>query len=123
MKKLLAGFSFLVALTPIPSTADAGFQEKKSDEDRSSIAQAQSQSPTHRNRVLGKRGLRRRLVAMDKNQNQQISRDEWTRRPQIFDRIDSNHDGFLTREEFKAARDRHRQRDESNRTDPNKPPQ
>jgi Ca2+-binding EF-hand superfamily protein len=60
---------------------------------------------------------------MDKNHDQQISRDEWTRRPQAFDRIDSNHDGLLTREELRAARDRRRQRDESNRTDPNKPPQ
>jgi Ca2+-binding EF-hand superfamily protein len=103
--------------------AYASIQEKKSEEERSSIAQGQDQPTSPRKLHRGKRGLRKRLAAMDKNHDQQISRDEWTRRPQAFDRIDSNHDGLLTREELRAARDRRRQRDESNRTDPNKPPQ
>jgi Ca2+-binding EF-hand superfamily protein len=39
--------------------------------------------------------LQRRLKAMDKNGDQRISRDEFTGIPARFDRLDTNHDGFL----------------------------
>lgn len=32
---------------------------------------------------------------LDKNNDYQISHAEWTRKPQVFDRIDQNHDGIL----------------------------
>ncbi|MEW6207520.1 MAG: hypothetical protein AB1631_04080 [Acidobacteriota bacterium] len=122
MKKIFAGLSLLVALTFLTPIADAGAQEKKNEEDRSSIAQGQNQLPNpRRHGGRRRRELRRRLAEMDKNHDRQISRDEWTRRPQVFDLIDTNRDGFLTREELKAARDRrHRGPDGSNQI--NKPP-
>jgi hypothetical protein len=32
---------------------------------------------------------------MDKNGDGRVSRDEFTGRPAMFDRVDTNHDGFL----------------------------
>ncbi|MFN7946396.1 MAG: EF-hand domain-containing protein [Blastocatellia bacterium] len=48
----------------------------------------------------------RLLMEMDKNHDNQISRDEWTRRPKAFDRLDLNHDGVITREELQQLRPR-----------------
>lgn len=54
----------------------------------------------------GNRGQRGGKVfkKMDKNNDRQISRDEWSRKPEAFDRLDLNKDGILTGEELKAAR-------------------
>jgi Ca2+-binding EF-hand superfamily protein len=51
-----------------------------------------------------RRGLRR----MDRDGNGAISRQEWTRRPQLFDRLDANKDGQLTREELRRLGARRR---------------
>jgi Ca2+-binding EF-hand superfamily protein len=40
-------------------------------------------------------GFLRRLKQMDKNGDGRVSRDEFTGRPAMFDRLDTNHDGFL----------------------------
>ncbi len=63
--------------------------------------------------------FRQRLAQMDRDQDQKISRDEWQRRPRAFDRFDTNHDGFITREELTARREQRRKRHEANE---NKPP-
>lgn len=57
------------------------------------------------NQEPGKRGHRGKkiLKKMDKNNDHQISRDEWLRKPKAFDRIDQNHDGVLSEEELKNA--------------------
>ena len=36
-----------------------------------------------------------RLRAMDKDGDGRVSREEFTGRPAMFDRLDANHDGFL----------------------------
>lgn len=47
---------------------------------------------------------------MDKNNDRQISRDEWSRKPKAFDRLDRNSDGILNEEEIKeAAKQRRKQ--------------
>ena len=56
----------------------------------------------------GQQGKRQRrggkiFKKMDKNNDHQISRDEWSRKPKAFDRLDQNHDGIITGEELKAA--------------------
>jgi len=45
----------------------------------------------------------KRLRAMDINNDGVISRDEWKGKPEVFDRLDKNGDGSLTREEFADA--------------------
>jgi len=44
---------------------------------------------------------------LDKNKDKKISRDEWPSQfAQAFDRLDTNHDGFIDEEEFNAMRNR-----------------
>ncbi len=66
----------------------------------------------------GKRGQRggKILKKMDKNNDRQISREEWSRKPKAFDRLDQNHDGVLTEAELREAR-KHR-RGSQNSTQP-----
>lgn len=54
----------------------------------------------------GKRGHKGGKIfkKMDTNNDQQISRSEWSRKPKAFDRLDRNHDGVLTMEELREAR-------------------
>ena len=47
---------------------------------------------------------RRGPRAMDQNNDRQIARDEWKGPAEAFDRLDANHDGSITREEFQAGR-------------------
>ncbi len=42
----------------------------------------------------------KRMKSMDINNDGVISRDEWKGKPEVFNRIDKNGDGSLTREEF-----------------------
>jgi Ca2+-binding EF-hand superfamily protein len=42
-----------------------------------------------------------RFKAMDKNSDGKVSRDEFTGRPQLFDRLDSNKDNFIEQSELK----------------------
>jgi hypothetical protein len=54
----------------------------------------------------GGRGGNGARAKMDQNKDGQISREEWTRKPEAFDRLDQNKDGALTRDELKRGRNR-----------------
>ena len=45
-----------------------------------------------------------RINQFDHNNDGKVSRDEFTGRPALFDRLDQNHDGFVTRAEAEAMR-------------------
>jgi hypothetical protein len=50
------------------------------------------------------------IQRMDKNNDGQISRDEWSRKPEIFNRLDADANGILTREELSATANQIRNR-------------
>ena len=79
--------------------------------------QRKMQRPTRQGKNRGAR-IRRKLAQMDTDQDQKISRDEWQRRPKAFDRLDANHDGFITREDITILRERRRKRNNPNATKP-----
>jgi Ca2+-binding EF-hand superfamily protein len=62
-------------------------------------------------RAAVRHNVRERWQRLDKDGNGSISRDEWVRDPQTFDRLDANKDGVLSREELgQAVQQRIRQR-------------
>ena|ERR1044072_3466809 len=107
------------ALTVVAPLAFAQASSTQSAEPNQTSPNPQRRMPG--NRDARKRGekIRHRLAQLDTDQDQRISRDEWKRRPKAFDRLDSNHDGFITREEMKALREQRRKRNNANE---NKPP-
>jgi Ca2+-binding EF-hand superfamily protein len=44
-----------------------------------------------------------RFKALDTNHDGAISRDEWTRRPKAFDRLDADHNNLVTPQELRSA--------------------
>ena len=62
--------------------------------------QAQPDNP-QRQRGFGRR---KGHPPIDTNQDGQISREEWKRPAEVFDRLDADHNGTLTREELSAGR-------------------
>jgi len=66
------------------------------------VAAQQSQDKAHR-------GGQQRFEKMDANHDGRISKDEWKGRNDVFDRLDTNHDGFLTMDELKQGREHARE--------------
>ena len=71
----------------------------------SALAQDPQGQPGPRRR--GGHNGEKRMKTMDINNDGVISRDEWKGRPEVFNRIDKNGDGSLTREEFGGAARNH----------------
>jgi Ca2+-binding EF-hand superfamily protein len=67
------------------------------------LSAAASQS---RNRRQERDAGRKLAEKLDKNNDGQISRDEWTRKEKTFDLLDANKDGILSKEELQQARER-----------------
>lgn len=77
------------------------------------MRQAHQQRRENRNaRGAGRHALRAKLMALDSNQDQALTRAEiGGRMPKLsenFDRIDGNRDGKITREEMRSAHSPHR---------------
>jgi len=52
----------------------------------------------------GARPIFQRLMAMDKDGDGKISKEEFQGRPQLFERLDANKDGFISKDEIAKAR-------------------
>ncbi len=51
-------------------------------------------------------GLGKRILAMDKNGDGKVSKDEFAGKPEAFDRLDANKDGFVAANELPGGRGR-----------------
>lgn len=47
--------------------------------------------------------LEKRFKALDANHDGALSREEWKRRPKAFDRLDTNHDNVLSPQELQRG--------------------
>lgn len=76
------------------------------DEDKNSLLTREELSAAARRFHKGdrKKPSREKLLQqMDKNNDGQISREEWTHKARGFERLDTNQDGLLTQEELKSG--------------------
>jgi Ca2+-binding EF-hand superfamily protein len=72
-------------------------------------ASAQDMPPHDPPGGFGGGGMRMQMPQfkdLDKNKDGKISKDEWQGPAQFFDRLDTNHDGFIDESEFNAMRNR-----------------
>jgi hypothetical protein len=102
LKLILLGIVALALLLPALAQANQNSQ-----------GQSEQQAPQGRRHQRGGKIFKR----MDKNNDRQISRDEWSRKPKAFDKLDRNGDGFLNEEEIKEAGKQRR-----NQQNPTQPP-
>ena len=61
-----------------------------------------------KNEAKASAGAATRFDKLDKNHDGVISKDEWKGKPKRFDHSDTNHDGVLSREEVGTALANHR---------------
>ncbi len=96
MKRLIVAgaLSVLTLVAAIPASADPGQRQRPG-------IQARQRRPAVRQRAA--RVVRQRWLRMDVDRDGTISRVEWRGRPAMFDRLDRNHDGVLTKGEFARA--------------------
>jgi Ca2+-binding EF-hand superfamily protein len=70
-----------------------------------------SQAPQTRRERLQARAdqrVQKRFNRLDSNHDGTVSRDEWKGAPKRFDRLDRNHDGVLTKDELARGAAKHR---------------
>ena len=99
----------VVAVTALLMTAPVFSQDRPQ---RREGRAARQQRLTPEQRQAMRQGLRLRrplrlrhaLKRMDQDGNGAISRQEWRRTAEMFDRLDVNKDGQLTRDEIRGAR-------------------
>ena len=85
------------AQAPTPQEGRAARQQRLTPEQRRAARQGRGPRAPR-----GRRALKR----LDADGNGAISRQEWTRRPEAFDRLDANKDGQITTDELGSARHR-----------------
>ena len=105
VRTFIAALVALVVTTPVfaqdapqPRTQRPERQQRLTPEQRQSMRQGMRGRPA----VCVARIFKR----LDMDGNGWISRQEWTRRPGVFDLLDANKDGQLTRDELRRAQRR-----------------
>ncbi|MBO0720582.1 MAG: EF-hand domain-containing protein, partial [Blastocatellia bacterium] len=63
-----------------------------------------AQQDTGARRGRSQHGRGGAMMRMDTNNDGKISREEWKGKPEEFDKIDKNGDGFITKEELAESR-------------------
>jgi len=86
-----SGIAVLAACLALPAMAAQGTD---SDESR---------PRPHRSGDHTRADAEERWKQLDQNNDGRISRSEWQRNEQAFDRMDADKDGFLTKEEMRSA--------------------
>jgi Ca2+-binding EF-hand superfamily protein len=97
-----SGITVLVCCMAVPAMAAQGTESQESG--------PKPNGPSHHTR----HDAEERWKKLDKDGDGRISRSEWQRNEQAFDRMDADKDGFLTKEELRSAarefREKHQQR-------------
>lgn len=65
---------------------------------------AQQDTGERHGRGQGQHGRGGAMMRMDTDNDGKISREEWKGKPEAFDKIDKNGDGFITKEELAESR-------------------
>jgi Ca2+-binding EF-hand superfamily protein len=111
---------FICLILALSAKISSGQAQSNPQSEQNQSEQTQRRNAQRPNRQGKHRGerMRQRLAKMDADKDQKISRDEWKRRPKGFDRLDTDHDGFITREEITTLREQRRKRNNPNATKP-----
>jgi Ca2+-binding EF-hand superfamily protein len=103
MQTVIAAITALLATAPVfaqaptqPPDGRVARQQRLTPEQRRAMRQGSAERQTTR----GRRGFKR----LDADGSGTISRQEWNRRPEAFDRLDANKDGQLTTDELRSGR-------------------
>jgi len=64
-------------------------------------AQARPKAKRQRLQARVEKRLDQRFQKLDQNHDGGISKDEWRRNARVFDRFDANHDGVLSADEYR----------------------
>jgi hypothetical protein len=95
---ILGGVTVVLALI-FAAPAVANQSQTRPERRRASIEARQQ-----RRQELRARAVERRLHRLDRDASGAISRQEWPRRPEAFDRLDTNKDGQLSPSELGRRR-------------------
>src|SRR5262245_36463061 len=99
----------VIALFSLMSAPSAEAQRRVLRERRPAVAKLQKRRAIERlekRRAARQRVKVHRFERLDRDRNGAISRQEWRRRPEVFDRLDTNKDGQLTPSELSQRRGR-----------------
>ena len=88
----------------VPAFAQASAPQPVSPAARQRLTPEQRTAMREQRHQRREQKVGRALKRLDTDGNGLISRQEWPRRPEAFDRIDANKDGQITPEELRAAR-------------------
>ena len=103
IQTVIAALTALVVTVPVFAQAPTPREGRAARQQRLTPVQRRAARPGRGPRApRGRRALKR----LDADGNGAISRQEWTRRPEAFDRLDANKDGQITSDELGSARRR-----------------
>jgi hypothetical protein len=92
------GLSIVTSLASAQTPGQPSPGQPPQDRRQARVERRQAELDRMRQRVEAR--LQARMDRLDRNHDGGVSRDEWTGAPRRFDRLDSNHDGVLTKDEL-----------------------